>query len=102
MRAFTDLGVFAVGIDLNPGKDKRHVLAGVFHGLQFASGVADVVFTNSLDHVFDLGHVIGEASRVLVKGGMFVTEVGVGTLRGANPGFYESFPGRRSMRSLSR
>jgi SAM-dependent methyltransferase len=90
VRAFTDLGAFAVGIDLNPGKDNRHVLVGDFHDLQFATGAVDLVFTNSLDHVYDLDRVLSEVSRILVDGGMFMTEVGVGTLRGTKPGFYES------------
>ena len=36
VRAFLDHGAFAVGIDLNPGRDNRYVMVGDFHQLQFA------------------------------------------------------------------
>ncbi|MEY2527921.1 MAG: hypothetical protein QOJ05_11, partial [Verrucomicrobiota bacterium] len=49
VKAFLDLGAFAVGIDLNPGADNRYVVHGDFHDLQFAPGSIDVVYTNSLD-----------------------------------------------------
>ena len=36
VKAFLDLGCFAIGIDLNPGTDNRYVVHGDFHDLQFA------------------------------------------------------------------
>ena len=36
VRAFIDQGAFAVGIDLNPGRENRWVVVGDFHALQFA------------------------------------------------------------------
>lgn len=93
VRAFIDQGAFAIGIDLNPGKANRYVVVGDFHDLQFADGSVDVVYTNSLDHAFDIGRIVDEAHRVLVADGHFIAEVGFGTAadeeRARGP--YESF-----------
>lgn len=91
VKAFTDLGCFAVGIDLNPGPDNHYVLHGDFHHLQFADSSADAVFTNSLDHCFDIGAVVREVRRVLKPTGVFVVEAVRGVREGCAPLFYESF-----------
>jgi SAM-dependent methyltransferase len=91
VKAFLDLGCFAVGIDLNPGPANRYVLHGDFHDLQFAPGSADVIFTNSLDHVYSLDRLLAEISRVLKPGGLLIVEAGLGSSAGNSPGHYESF-----------
>lgn len=78
VRAFIDQGAFAVGIDLNPGPKNRYVVVGDFHELQFADDSVDVVYTNSLDHAFDLERILGEVRRVLGVEGTFVVEANVG------------------------
>ena len=88
VRAFIDQGAFAVGIDLNPGRGNRYVMVGDFHDLQFATGTVDVVYTNSLDHAFDLGRILAEVRRVLAPGGVLIAEVGSGG--GEGRGFYEA------------
>lgn len=90
VKAFLDLGCFAVGIDLNPGPENRYVLHGDFHHLQFADGSVDVVFTNSLDHVYDVERLLGEISRVLKPGGLLIVEASLGRDEGRAPGHYES------------
>lgn len=91
VRAFTDLGCFAVGIDLNPGEANPYVLPGDFHQLQFADACVDAVFTNSLDHAFDFDRLISEIVRVLKPGGRLIVEAARGSEEGLKPGFYESF-----------
>ncbi|HVF70523.1 MAG TPA: class I SAM-dependent methyltransferase [Chthoniobacterales bacterium] len=91
VKAFIDLGAFAVGIDLNPGADNRYVVHGDFHDLQFAPGSVDVVYTNSLDHAFDIERIAKEVLRVLKPDGVFVVEASRGRDEGNNPGFFESF-----------
>lgn len=90
--AWSEAHFLAIGIDLNPGENNRFVLIGDFHALQFPDGVFDVVFTNSLDHVFELGKVVDEARRVLKPGGIFVAEVVRGSKddNGREPGPYEA------------
>ena len=91
VKAFLDLGCFAVGIDLNPGKQNPYVLYGDFHNLQFASHSVDFVFTNSLDHAFDIERMAKEIARVLKPTGVLIIEALKGANEGAKPGFFESF-----------
>jgi SAM-dependent methyltransferase len=91
VKAFLDLGCFAIGIDLNPGKDNRYVVQGDFHDLQFAPGSVDVVYTNSLDHAFDLDRMAKEVLKVLKSDGLLIVEAVQGRDQGINPGFFESF-----------
>ena len=89
---FTELGFFALGIDLNPGEANRFVVMGDFHDLQFATGSVDIVFTNALDHSFDLDRIIKEVRRVLKPRGVFLSEIVRGSkdVDGREPGDYES------------
>jgi SAM-dependent methyltransferase len=73
--AFIKLGYFAVGIDLNPGEANRYVVVGDFHDLQYADRSVDLVFTNALDHAFDLDAIITEVDRVLKDDGYFIAEI---------------------------
>jgi SAM-dependent methyltransferase len=91
VRAFIESGAFAIGVDLNPGQKNSYVVTGDFHDLQFATGSVDVVYTNSLDHAFDLDRVLAEVTRVLTGDGCLIVEAGRGVANGDRPGFYESF-----------
>jgi SAM-dependent methyltransferase len=91
VKAFLDLGAFAIGIDLNPGKENCYVVHGDFHDLQFAPGSVDIVYTNSLDHAFDIDRIAKEVLKVLKPAGLLVVEAVQGRDQGVNPGFFESF-----------
>ncbi len=91
VRAFLDLGCFAVGLDLNPGKQNKYVLHGDFHQLQFSDSSVDFVFTNSLDHAFDLDRLTAEIRRVLKTKGALLVEAVQGKAEGKGPAFFESF-----------
>ena len=90
--AFIELGYFAVGIDLNPGLNNRHVMTGDFHAIQFADASVDIVFTNALDHAFELELILGEVRRVLKPTGCFIAEIVRGSKDdgGREPGAFES------------
>ena len=90
VRAFQDLGCFAVGVDLNPGPQNRFVLFGDFHELAFPAASAAVVFTNSLDHAFALDKLLGEVRRVLQPEGCLIVEAVQGDAEGVTPDFYAS------------
>ena len=90
VKALHALGLFAIGIDLNPGEKNPFVLVGDFHELVFPDGSTDAVYTNALDHVFDLSRVIGEVRRVLRTGGVFIVDMLDGYEEGFTPGKYES------------
>ena len=91
VKAFHDLGCFAVGIDLNPGDGNRYVLHGDFHDLQFPDRTIDVVFTNSLDHALEPERIFAEVRRVLHPGGLFIAEISRGRTEGYAPREFESF-----------
>jgi SAM-dependent methyltransferase len=69
VRAFQDIGAFAVGVDLNPGERNPVVLPGDFHYLVFPDSCVDVIYTNSMDHSIDLCLLLREIERVLKPGG---------------------------------
>ena len=91
VRAFHDRGCFAVGLDLNPGRQNRYVLRGDFHEIQFPRESADVIFSNSLDHVFAVDRFIAEIRRVLKPGGLLILETMKGRAEGVSPDPYASF-----------
>lgn len=102
VRAFLDHDAFAVGVDLNPGPENRWVLTGDFHDLQFADSTIDFVYTNSLDHAFDVSKVISEVRRVLKPEGELLLDLMLGedeaqndTRRGGGFGEWESATWRR-------
>jgi SAM-dependent methyltransferase len=74
VRAFHDVGAFAVGIDLEPGKDNHWVLPGDFHQLVFPDDCVDGLYCNSLDHALELGRLLVEVKRVLKPGGIFLVD----------------------------
>lgn len=75
VKAFIKLGLFAVGIDLNTGKENRYVVTGDFHNLQFADKSIDICFTNSIDHVFDINKFTSEIERVLKLKGLLIIDL---------------------------
>ena len=91
VKAFHDLGCFAVGLDLNPGEENPFVLRGDFHHVQFPDQCADIVFTNSFDHAFDPVKLIGEIKRLLKPGGVLIIEAIHGEGQGSAPDHYASF-----------
>ncbi len=65
----------AIGIDLNPGKSNRYVIKGDFHDMPFEDNSFDNVFTNSLDHIFDIDKLSKEIHRVLIPSGILILEI---------------------------
>ena len=84
-------GLFAVGIDLNPGDNNQYVMVGDFHNLVFPDRSVDMVYTNALDHAFDLKRIVAEVTRVLKDDGIFLLDFLGGFEEDFTPGKYESF-----------
>lgn len=91
VKSFIDLGLFAIGIDLEPGVGNKYVVVGDFHDLQYAPNSVDVIFCNALDHAFDFSKLIDQIVRVIRPGGYVILELSRGTQEGNTPGFWESF-----------
>ena len=84
VKSFFDQGAFAVGMDLNPGKESKYVVHGDFHNIQFPNDSVDFVFTNSFDHSIKPEKLISEILRVLKKDGSLIMDIA-----GTPPGSYE-------------
>ena len=82
VKAFIDRGAFALGVDLNPGKENHYVVVGDFHKLQWPDASVDGVYCNAVDHAFDVSQLIGEAFRVLKPSGQLILEVPPGSRDG--------------------
>jgi len=59
----------AYGIDLNPGSDNPYVRKGDFMHLEERDNSIDCIYSNSIDHAFELNSFITEQVRVLKPGG---------------------------------
>jgi SAM-dependent methyltransferase len=90
VEAFHQLGHFAVGIDLNPGENNPYVLAGDFHAMVFPNASVDCVYTNSLDHTFDISALVNEVKRIVKSSGCFVADIYAGYEEGVAPGRFEA------------
>jgi SAM-dependent methyltransferase len=91
VRAFWSVGCFAVGIDLRTAPESKYVLYGDFQDLQFPDSCVDFVYTNSLDHAYDITAVLGEIARVLKPSGRLIVDAVRGAEEGHPPGMWECF-----------
>lgn len=82
VKAFHDVGAFAVGTDIEPGPENPLVLLGDFHNVQFPDSSVETVYTNALDHALDLSKVVSEVHRVLRPGGLALVDVMKGESEG--------------------
>jgi SAM-dependent methyltransferase len=90
VRAFRRHGAHAFGVDLNPGPCNEYVVYGDFHHLRFSAGALDAVYTNCLDHAYDLPRLLDEVHLRLDIGGLFIVEAAQGRAEGHEPGSYEA------------
>ena len=65
----------AYGIDLNPGPDNQWVRPGDFMKLENADNSVDMIYSNCLDHAFDLDAMFQEHARVLKPDGFVLYDI---------------------------
>jgi hypothetical protein len=75
----------AQGIDLNPGPGNPLVKPGDFMHLENADDSVDLIYTNCIDHAFDLPAFFKEHARVLKPGGFVLYDLGVNMEKGGGP-----------------
>jgi Methyltransferase domain len=81
-----DLGfVNAHGIDLNPGLDNPLVSAGDMMKLDDPDNSIDLLYSNCIDHAFDLDQMITEHARVLKPDGYLLYDIGINLEEGGGP-----------------
>lgn len=90
VKAFRNVGCFAVGIDLNPGLNNQYVMYGDFHNILFSDKSVDVIYTNSLDHLFNIDKMFNEINRILKSKGYIIIEF-YDASKSKKLGYYESF-----------
>lgn len=93
VKALRDLGLLAIGIDLNYKQKCPYVHFGDFHNIPYPAACFDYVYTNTLDHMADPRKLFAEIHRILKPEGQFVAQILNGTKEGYDqlPGDYESF-----------
>lgn len=74
-----DMGYDAIGVDLVPNPPL--VIEGDFHALPFAPQSFDFVFSNSLDHIFDLDKWAAEVLRVAKPAAVLLWHIAVRHMR---------------------
>lgn len=90
-----DLGFpHAAGIDLNPGPDNPLVKPGDMMKLEAADRSLDLIYTNCVDHAFDLDRLIAEHARALKADGLLLYDIGVNMEEGG--GAFEAISWNRS------
>jgi SAM-dependent methyltransferase len=75
VKAFRKLGFFSIGIDLAFPKNSPFVLYGDFHHLDFPEKSFDLIYSNTLDHVYSHEKFVKEILRVLKKDGKILFDI---------------------------
>jgi SAM-dependent methyltransferase len=76
VKAFRDLGHYALGVDLYADETDL-VVEGDWNNLLFEDNSYDVIYTNSIDHCYDLKVMINEIGRVLTPDGIVIIDMAV-------------------------
>lgn len=90
----------ARGIDLNPGAGNPLVEKGDMMKLDLPDDSLDLLYTNCVDHAFDLEQLLAEHRRVLKPRGMLLYDIAFNEQEGA--GIWESIEWDRSEDILER
>jgi len=77
----------ALGIDLNPGPDNPLVRRGDFMALDYADHSVDMIYSNCVDHAFDLNKFFQEHARVLKPNGFALYDITIQSTSGGGGSF---------------
>lgn len=65
------------GIDLNPGPENKYVQEGDFMNLDFENESIDMIYSNSIDHAYDIEKFVAEHYRVLKPNGYALYDISI-------------------------
>jgi SAM-dependent methyltransferase len=65
----------AIGLDLNPGPENPYVIPGDFMNLDYSDASVDMVYTNCVDHAFNLAQFFQEHARVIKPDGYAIYDI---------------------------
>ncbi len=65
----------AMGLDLNPGPENPFVKYGDFMKLDYSDSSVDMIYTNCVDHAFNLDNFFQEHARVVKPGGFALYDI---------------------------
>ena len=69
VHALRNLNYDAIGIDIFVTKNNKYVHYGEFEKIPYENKTFDAIYTNSVDHIFNIKKTVNEIDRVLKKGG---------------------------------
>jgi len=67
----------AMGLDLNPGPENPYVQQGDFMALEYPSDSVDMVYSNCVDHAFNIDKFFEEHVRVLKPNGLALYDIAI-------------------------
>ena len=74
--AFKNLGFKdTIGIDINPGENNEYVIRGDFHNMDFEDNVFDTIYSNCIDHAWNLRTLSKEIDRVSKNDSILILEI---------------------------
>ena len=75
VKAFKNLGIEnSIGIDLNPGENNPYVIKGDFNYTPFKNDSFDVIYFNSIDHIYKIEIFSREMHRILKENAYLIIE----------------------------
>ena len=83
VKAFRDLGHYSLGVDLFDDETDL-VVQGDWNNLPFEDNSYDVIYTNSIDHCYDLDKELVEINRVLTPDGIVIIDLAIAHCNAAN------------------
>ena len=103
MHALRNLNYDAIGIDIFVTKNNKYVHYGEFEKIPYENKTFDAIYTNSVDHIFNVKKTVNEIDRVLKKGGYLLINLMKGIEEGHDmAGTFESLVWKKRSDILSK
>ena len=103
VHALRNLNYDAIGIDIYVTKNNKYVHYGEFEKIPYEDKTFDAVYTNSVDHIYNIKKTVNEFDRVLNKDGYLLVNLMKGIEEGHEmAGTYESLAWKKRIDILSK